>query len=203
MTCEYILCDRKENLINEWKKYFTGYDNVYVQKDGFFQTKCAAVVSPANSLGMMRGGLDYYLSIFFDRNTPSLCQELGVDISVVLSHPQLAEKFRPRLKWTIERKVKQKITAEYGSMLPVGEVVLVKTGHPQIPFLISAPTMERPERIFHPEVIYNCMNAIIQLAEREKLPNVLVPGLGTGVGALEPKECAQQMEKAFASRYKK
>jgi len=203
MACKYILCDRNGNLINEWNRYFTNYGNVSVQQGRFFQTRCAAVVSPANSLGMMRGGLDYYLSIFFDRNTPTLCQEFGIEISAALSSPSLAKKFRSRLDWTIEKEVKLKIKEKYNGVLPVGEAVLVKTGYPQMPFLISAPTMENPGSLCPPEQVYNCMCAIIMLAEREKLSPILVPGLGTGFGKVKPVECAEEMERAFAGIYKK
>ncbi len=203
MACRYILCSLDEALIHQWKEHLAGYDNVLIKQDSFFRTKCAAVVSPANSSGMMRGGLDYYLSLFFDRNTPELCREFGMKIDAALSDPKLAEKLRPRLYWSIEKEVRRKINQEYGGTLPVGEAIFVKTGHRKMPFLISAPTMEKPGRIYHPEQVYNCMQAIIRLAERENLSPVLVPGLGTGVGGLKPSECAKEMERAFAERYNK
>src|SRR5580704_13695059 len=45
----------------------------------------------------------------------------------------------------IERAVQTKITQEVGPYLPVGQAILVETGHARIPYLISAPTMFLPE----------------------------------------------------------
>jgi O-acetyl-ADP-ribose deacetylase (regulator of RNase III) len=41
----------------------------------------------------------------------------------------------------IEHAVQAKMAKVAGAYLPVGQAVLVETGHSRIPFLISAPTM--------------------------------------------------------------
>src|SRR5580658_10917024 len=45
----------------------------------------------------------------------------------------------------IEHAVQTKITQVAGPYLPVGQAILVETGHARIPYLISAPTMFLPE----------------------------------------------------------
>jgi hypothetical protein len=47
----------------------------------------------------------------------------------------------------IERTVQTRIKEVAGNYLPVGQAILVKTGHDRIPHLISAPTMFIPEPI--------------------------------------------------------
>lgn len=184
----YILCDRKPELVDEWQRIFASYATVKIKLGGFLETKCEAVVSPANSFGHMRGGLDYYLSMFFDKNT------LGKSLGEILSDHSL------RLDWTIERKVQEKINKEYAGELPVGKAIVVETGHVQIPRLISAPTMRTPQLI-PPENVYKAMKAVIDISERAELRLVLVPGLGMGIGGVNPKSCAEQMEKAFTEVY--
>lgn len=203
MNCTFILCDRKKELCQEWSKYFSGYQKVRIECGNILEVKSQALVSPANSYGAMRGGLDYYISIFFDKNAPAICQELGMDLPTLLNDKELAESIRLRLDWTIERKVQEKLTRENNGYLPVGEAMLVETGNSKVPFLIIAPTMETAGKIIGTDNTYLAMKAIINIAEKNQLKSVAVPGLGTGTGGLSPEECARQMEKAFRERYGK
>ncbi len=201
MGSNFILCDKKEDLCREWSLYFASYNQINICHDFFFQIPCQAVVSPANSSGTMRGGLDYYLSIFFDENTPGLCREFGVTLAEALRSYHLAQRFFSRLDWTMEKKVKEKIYQEQAGYLPVGQALVVETDNIQIPFLIVAPTMGTPQDIQGTHHAYLATKAIIAIAEEKGLSPVLVPGLGTGTGGLSSRECAQQMEKAFAEAY--
>ena len=202
MKRTYILCDRKEELINEWKKVFRDYSNILVKKNGFFKTKCEAVVSPANSYGRMRGGLDYYLSIFFDKNIPIICKENNINFHEIFDNPSIASLFYKRLDWTIERKVIKKIKDDYKGVLPVGEAILVKTNNNKIQYLISAPTMKIPMDISNTNNIYKTTKAILKIAEEKNISSVLIPGLGTGFGKVSAENCAIQMEKAFSEFHK-
>lgn len=47
----------------------------------------------------------------------------------------------------IEHAVQRKIKEVAGAYLPVGQALLVETGHDRIPYLISAPTMFLPQAI--------------------------------------------------------
>ncbi len=202
MKTIYTLCDRKEELINEWKKVFHNYSNIIIKKKGFFETDCQAVVSPANSYGKMRGGLDYYLSIFFDKNTPTICKENNIKFHEIFDNPSIASLFYKKLDWTIERKVTKKIKNNYKGVLPVGEAILIKTNNNKISYLISAPTMKIPMDISNTENIYKTTKAILKIAEEKDIRSVLIPGLGTGVGKVSAEKCAIQMEKAFSEFYK-
>ena len=202
MKTTYILCDRKKELINEWKKVFHDYSNIIIKKKGFFETDCKAVVSPANSYGRMRGGLDYYLSIFFDKNTPIVCKDKGIDFHEVFDNPSIASLFYENLDWTIEKKVIKKIKDDYKGVLPIGKAILIKTDNNKIPYLISAPTMKIPEDISNTDNVYKTTKAILKIAEEKDISSVLIPGLGTGVGKVSAESCATQMEKAFSEFFK-
>ncbi len=201
MNSTFILCDQKEELCREWSTYFSNYRNVRIKRGSVFRVKCQALVSPANSYGAMRGGLDYYINIFFDKNTSAICQELGLDLQTVLNDKERAASIRSQLDWTIERKVQEKLRKETSGYLPVGEALLVETGNKNMPYLIIAPTMDTPRRITGTDNAYLAMKAIIKIAEKKRLSTVVVPGLGTGMGGLSAAECARQMGRAFTEAY--
>lgn len=202
MNTIYTLCDRKEELINEWKKVFCNYSNIIIKKKGFFETDCQAVVSPANSYGKMRGGLDYYLSIFFDKNTLIICKKENIKFHEIFDNPSISSLFYKKLDWTIEREVIKKIKDNYKGVLPIGEAILVKTNNNKIPYLISAPTMKIPEDISNTDNVYKTTRAILKITKEKDISSVLIPGLGTGVGKVSAENCAIQMEKAFSEFYK-
>jgi O-acetyl-ADP-ribose deacetylase (regulator of RNase III) len=100
----------------------------------------------------------------------------------------------------IEHAVQKKIKEVAGSYLPVGQAVLVQTGHDKIPYLISAPTMFLPEPIDE-RACLNAMSAALKVAfeYREEWEAVFCPGMGTGVGRLSPRSAARAMADAYAA----
>ena len=58
------LIDTKKELAECWNKEFKGYD-VTIESGDIFKIKADAIVSPANSTGIMDGGFDFYLRDFF------------------------------------------------------------------------------------------------------------------------------------------
>ncbi|MEM9074625.1 MAG: macro domain-containing protein [Myxococcota bacterium] len=53
-----LLVDRYAPLVNAWKKAFAEYEQIEVIEGDFFSRPADAMVSPANSFGIMDGGLD-------------------------------------------------------------------------------------------------------------------------------------------------
>ena len=82
--------------------------------------------------------------------------------------------------------------------LPVGQSLLVGTGHARIPFLIAAPTMEMPMPI-RKNNCYHAMRALLYRigAAPGNLDHVYCPGLGTGVGHVSPEDAADEMAHAY------
>ena len=52
------LIDSKPELCDKWRQVFTCYPEVEVLAGDYFQQSADAIVSPANSFGIMDGGLD-------------------------------------------------------------------------------------------------------------------------------------------------
>lgn len=59
------LCSLEREMIEAWKFYFKNDNNIEIYYGSIFDIECDAIVSPANSFGMMTGGLDYKISEFF------------------------------------------------------------------------------------------------------------------------------------------
>lgn len=110
--------------------------------------------------------------------------------------------------WHVQDRVQERIKTQHHGELLVGLAEIVSTDHPQIPYLISAPTMRVPLVLGDQTVnVYLAMRAILLLLKFGQLPRdqavsevietVAVPGLGTGVGQVSPQVCARQMRQAL------
>jgi O-acetyl-ADP-ribose deacetylase (regulator of RNase III) len=112
-----------------------------------------------------------------------------------------SEYFGRQLQDALQAKIRNLSFGE----LPVGQAMVVETGHEKIPFLISAPTMRVPMDISQTVNCYLAFRAALIAAiihnqtEPRKISSVLVPGLGTGVGRLSPEVCAKQMFAAYVT----
>ena len=135
-----------------------------------------AIVSPANSFGFMDGGIDRVYMIMFDdiENTvKTFVKNHGVPNSVGNNY------------------------------IPIGSAFVVPVeylhGHPKvIQFLISAPTMYLPQSIVGTDNVYYSFLAILQLTKNWRKDVIIgVPGLGTGVGAIDSVEHANQIYQAY------
>lgn len=74
LTPKVILCDTNEVLVNYWKKYFRCLDVDIIQGD-IFNIEAEAIVSPANSFGMMSGGIDLLYRDKFGLDVEKLVQK--------------------------------------------------------------------------------------------------------------------------------
>ncbi len=164
-------------LVEAWTVAFREVSGVQViAGDILHQPPGTALVSPANSYGMMRGGLDYQYAMNY--------AEHAIDI---------------------EHRVREVIAAEWGGELPVGSAVVVATPeHPRWPCLIVAPTMRTPGNIAHTDNAYHAFRAALLavMAWNRQHPDRIVgrvacPGMGTGVGGLMPQAAATRMRAAW------
>lgn len=98
---------------------------------------------------------------------------------------------------SLERAIREAITARPGGRLPVGASLVVPTGHGRIAFVVVAPTMETPGAVDASHA-YRAMRAALRIAGPERLISELwFPGLTTGVGLVAPEEAALEMAAAF------
>ncbi|WP_437808779.1 macro domain-containing protein [Sorangium sp. So ce1078] len=164
------LVDQWEPLTAAWGQAFATHDAVEVARDDFFARDADALVSPANSFGIMDGGLD--------------------------------RAIRDTIGGAIQARVQDVILRRHHGELPVGAAEVVETGHARWPFLIVAPTMRVPESVANTLNAYLAFRAVL-LAVRhvnsagQRIRTIVVPGLGTGVGAMDARRCAAQMRIAY------
>lgn len=175
-----VLAAIEVDLFNAWRKYCNKFDFVEIKNSSIFDVPTDAVVSPANSFGYMDGGIDaVYTKVF-------------------------GEGVEARLQKTIQE--------DYDGELLIGQAVLVPTKHKGIPYVISAPTMRVPMRLpidtINP---YLAAKAAILCALRanelitqykgdpnaREINTISFPGLGTGVGGIDPNVCAYQVAHAI------
>ncbi len=167
---DIILCDMLPNLTRAWQRAFATYPEVGVQRGDLLEVEADAYVSPANSYGIMDGGIDAVLCARFPY---------------------------------VEGRVQAAI-AQIGRLLPVGRALVVETGDDYVPYLVCAPTMELPSRVAHTSNAYHAMLAVLTAVEqfntenKDAISSIAIPGLCTGVGAMDPEIAAKQMAQAYS-----
>jgi O-acetyl-ADP-ribose deacetylase (regulator of RNase III) len=163
-----FLADRQHEVRAAWSRHFEGVVDVTVSDGEIFELGADALVSPANSFGFMDGGFDHQIS--------------------------------ERLGWHLQEEVQRAIQARPLRELLIGEAIVVPTGNVKIAWLIVAPTMRVPMRIRESVNAYLAMKAILIAARAHTgslpLRSIAMPGLGSGVGKLDPNSAALQMRKA-------
>jgi O-acetyl-ADP-ribose deacetylase (regulator of RNase III) len=106
-----------------------------------------------------------------------------------------------RFGWGVQERLQQAITARPLKELLVGEAMVVPTGDPEVPWLISAPTMRVPMRLRQSVNAYLAMKAILVTASAHAasppIRSVAIPGLGTGCGGLDAETAALQIWTAY------
>lgn len=171
-----VLCAVSAALAEAWESAAVGRPSIRVHRGSIVAAGAEAVVSPANSYGWMRGGIDaVYASTF-----PA-----------------------------VEQNVRSAVLAYHGGELPVGEALIVPTEATSPAWLISAPTMREPSQILPPGTVhpYLAARAVFRLWRdgalddgtpvRQAVGTIAMPGLGTGVGHVEPAVCARQVAAAW------
>lgn len=153
-------------LVDAWRIEFTSFPEVRIQQGDILSIARNTIVSPANSYGLMDGGIDQLYIDFF-----------GVHL---------------------QEEVLKRIADYPDGLLPVGSALLVPTGHPIIPYLISAPTMIEPEAVSSANSFF-AMSAVLKTAWRRRtvVTDVFCPGLATGTGMVPPEIAAREMANAY------
>lgn len=109
--------------------------------------------------------------------------------------------------WHVQKRLQHLIQTRHHGELLVGTADIVKTDHPQIPYLISAPTMRVPMILENTVNVYLAVRAVLILVKfghfedgtpiRDLIKTVAMPGMGTGVGRVSPDIFARQMKRAI------
>jgi O-acetyl-ADP-ribose deacetylase (regulator of RNase III) len=103
----------------------------------------------------------------------------------------------------IETRLQQHLQDAHQGELPVGQAVVLETGHDAIPFMVSAPTMRVPMCIRDTVNVYLAFRAVLLSVRQHNasggspIHSMLVPALGTGVGGMDARRAARQMAAAY------
>lgn len=165
------LCDANPEIARALAERFRDVDGVEVLAGSLFDLDCDALVSPANSFGDMGGGIDKQIDHFYGGSA--------------------------------QRAVMTRIAERFYGELPVGLATVLEMGTSRFPFLVVAPTMRVPGRASATINAYLGMRAaLVAILDHNRGPSapirsVAVPGMGTGVGGMDPEESALQMRAAY------
>jgi O-acetyl-ADP-ribose deacetylase (regulator of RNase III) len=172
-TLRLSLGDVNASVTEAMVQAFTGIASVEVVCGDLLNLSCDAIVSPANSFGNMGGGIDKAIDDF---------------------HQGAAQA-----------AVTRAIADQFYGELPVGSAVVVELPSSRWPFIVAAPTMRVPGSIQKTINAYLAMRAALVAVLRHSrhaerpIRSLAIPGLGTGVGGLDPADAAAQMRAAYDS----
>lgn len=163
-----------DELYNAWNKYLGDLSFVNVIRGNILDIPATYLVSPANSFGFMDGGIDLVYRDFFGKE--------------------------------IEQKVKQIIIDKHRGELLVGQCEVVPLQARGFGSLIVAPTMRTPTILGKgSSAPYLAMRSILLsdiFNDITLTPKTIsIPGLGTGIGGMDPVICAKQVRLAIDRFY--
>lgn len=113
-----------------------------------------------------------------------------------------------RFGWEVQDELQKTIRDKYQGKLLIGQAELIEIYDPQVPFIISAPTMRVPMKLPAESINpYLSSKAVFTLWKYGKTSDLLplqecilkiaMPGLGTGIGAMPPEISARQIRIAY------
>lgn len=174
-----LFFDFDKEKIDEYERIIGKKDNIDIEylhidvRDLIKEHNIDVIVSPANSLGFMDGGIDiYYMQMF----------------------PGIQERVQSRIK-------SFDVTTFLGRyVLNVGSAAFVATNDETCPLLACVPTMFLPEDIRNTDNVYWAtmgLLTLLQTYKSNKIKKIAIPCMGTGVGKLTAADSAIQVNKAF------
>ena len=178
---QIYLLDINPEMTDAWNKYFK-YTGVNIVNQDFktFITEhqdMEAIVSPANSFGLMDGGYDKAIIDYYG--------------------PQLMEHVQYAIieKWFGEQPVGTSMSITISNIFYTKEY----HGKPMMfnPILIHTTTMRTPEVITDPRIIYQCMRATLIEAINQEVESIVIPAFGGCTGKVDPDIIARMMFLAY------
>ncbi len=183
MSLDIYLIDINETMCDAWSHHRFP-PRVKIVHGSILELPVTGVnvfVSPANSLGLMRGGIDSVYQKMF---------------------PSIESDVRETIRYLGFK------SANGDYFLPVGSALLVKvSGEPTLEHLkgsenyfIVCPSMILPgTNIEKTNNVIHCYRSIFGLIRKMdvKVDNILIPGIGTGIGGVSAERCANNTYQAL------
>ena len=170
------LTDSSEELCFAWTTSFEGVEGVSVSCGDYFSQPADAMVSPANSFGIMDGGLDLAI-----RDTLSGDIQRAVQDRILEQHHGELPVGCAEIVQTEDTRWPYLIVAP---TMRIPERIM-DTLNPYVAFRAILLSIAR----------HNVSMGTMDIS------TVIVSGLGTGVGRVSPERCAIQMRAAYDSVY--
>jgi O-acetyl-ADP-ribose deacetylase (regulator of RNase III) len=172
LPSKIILVDRLQLLVDRWKEQFSDCPAVEVVAGDYFQRPADAIVSPANSFGIMDGGLDL-----------ALREQLGFSVEAKIQEV-IDEKYHGELPvGSAEIVATNHPRWRYMIAAPT-----MRVPEP-IPLTMNAYLAFRA--VFVAVENYN------KSFGRREIDSLVCCGLGTGIGKVSANKCAMQMRAAY------
>ena len=173
---QLVLCARTPPLIDAWHSVADTRRCIQVHHGSVLEVAADAMVSPANSFGWMRGGIDELYSHTF------VHVEQHVRSAILAYHGGELPVGQAVIVPTGERSPRWMISAP--TMRNPGELLSPDTVHP---YLAARAVF----RLWHTGRLDN------GTAVRDRVRVIAMPGLGTGYGGVPADMCAKQIAAAW------
>jgi len=169
-----FLIDRSAYLVAEWKRAFSDFPEVQPLAGDYFQRHADAMVSPANSFGIMDGGLDL-----------AIRDQLGYTVQGKIQRVIL-EKYHGELPIGCAEIVETN-DGRWKYMIAAPTMRIPES----VAFTINAYLAFR--------AVLVAVENFNQQRGKRQIDSLVAPGLATGVGAMSAPKCAGQMRMAYQS----
>ena len=166
------LIDSKPELCDKWRQVFSSYPEVEVLTGDYFQQSADAIVSPANSFGIMDGGLDLAI-----RN--ELGFQVETDIQKIILNKYHGE---------MPIGCAEIINTNHGRWSYMISAPTMRIPE-NVAFTLNAYIAFR--------AILIAINSFNEKNSELPIKSLVCSGLGTGIGSMEPTKCAAQMRAAY------
>lgn len=166
------LLDRSPRLVKAWSEAFEEFDFVSVSEGDYFSIPADAMVSPANSFGIMDGGLDL-----------AIRETLGLELQDAVQR-------------VILERHHGELPVGVAEVVPTGDArwpLLVVAPTMRIPESIA----QTVNAYLAFRAILLAVRRHNHVAGATVIRTLVCSGLGTGIGGLEERRCATQMRMAL------
>jgi len=166
------LIDSKTDLCDKWRQVFSSYPEIEVLTGDYFQQSADAIVSPANSFGIMDGGLDLAI-----RN------ELGFQVETD-TQEVILNKYHGEIPIGSAEIIN--INHDNWNYMIAAPTMRIPEN---VAFTLNAYIAFR--------AILIAINTFNESKPNKAIKSLVCAGLGTGIGSMEAVKCAAQMRAAY------